>query len=1125
MTGLAKQTIPIVFGQGVDTHIDPKQLPAGRLQRAQNVIFESVGAFSKRNGYDAIKLKTLAGDSITTAAHLSKFKSELTIFADNQLYSYSNSLERVTAKGYTYTARPTSTQILNNSYNHSRLDSIAVEGLNVFVYVNSSLNEARYSVQDSATGGLIVSDALIAVNATNVRVGTINNYVYVLYTVGTNMFYRNFNIFVPDELSSAVSVANNVNSSSPVFDVVQTSTKIVVAYNSSVGGGRLRIVSILSDGSVGTGFGVTSSPDIVVVDVSLDSAQRVIVCYASATDVQYLILNFQLTSTLVAPTVVETISGCKNLTAHETTSNNYLLYYEISAAATYNHYIKTNTLNTVGTVGTPAVFVRSLGLAAKTFEVDDNFYVPVAFESEFQNTYFVLDEQSVVLAKISPEVAGGLITSGALPRVSETSDTTRSFASFIKSKNVSDNGVFFSLNGVTNTVIDFEPSNPYMTSQLGENLILAGGSLQMYDGNSVVEQGFHMYPETVTVLDPPSSPGGLTSGGNYSYIALYRWTDNAGQEHRSVPSIAVDDTITGSYAPTGTWATTTPVTITTVTTGAARNGNTITLQVAPAASNPTNRVLLAVTGTAAAVVLTFTPNSGANNAGVPVNLTAAQLATFIQSGVGSVAGTYLSGSVNITTSGAGVGLLADIRASGGGAQNLVDGGEGDGVVATLAGGANFTANNVSVPTLRLTAKTNVAIELYRTEASGSVYYMVTSPTVPTFNDTSVDTVTITDTVSDASLISRQLLYTTGGVLENTAPPASNIVAVHTASDRIFLLDSNTVTYSKQRNVGMPVEFNDALSFPVDPVGGALSSGISMDEKFILFETDACFFISGTGPNNAGQQDTFTAPERISAEIGCVEAASVVLTTEGIMFKSRKGMYLLSRSLQLSYIGAEVQRYNNLTITSAKTIGELNQVRFTTSNGDCLVYNYYVKQWATFNNHSAKSAEVIGTDYYYVRTDGVLFKENPTSFSDNGSPIQMLIETGWLSLNALQGFQRVYGLEVLGQYLSPHKLRIRAAYDFNEAYVQEKVIDTADFTSDSAYGDDSPYGSGTPYGGDGNVYQARLAFKKQKCQSIKLLIEDQQLVAGAGLSLSAMTLQAGGKTGLFKVSRSRKFGTE
>lgn len=134
------------------------------------------------------------------------------------------------------------------------------------------------------------------------------------------------------------------------------------------------------------------------------------------------------------------------------------------------------------------------------------------------------------------------------------------------------------------------------------------------------------------------------------------------------------------------------ITLTSVKKGAGRNTKTFTLQVAPAAANPTNTILAAFTGTESAIVCTITPNDGTNNGSVAVNLTTAQLRELISTGA------VVGKTVTITDASS---LRVLQTATGGGATNLADGGEGDGVVATFSGGsgdfqtARFTSEKYS----------------------------------------------------------------------------------------------------------------------------------------------------------------------------------------------------------------------------------------------------------------------------------------------------------------------------------------------------------------------------------------------------------------------------------------------
>lgn len=449
------------------------------------------------------------------------------------------------------------------------------------------------------------------------------------------------------------------------------------------------------------------------------------------------------------------------------------------------------------------------------------------------------------------------------------------------------------------------------------------------------------------------------------------------------------------------------------------------------------------------------------------------------------------------------------------------------ITVISTGGTATQKITLSVPTLRITEKEDAIIEVYGTEAAGTVFYKHTQTTAPVYNDPTVDSILVEITDSDTDLIDNEILYITGGVLDNIAAPAATLI--ESFQSRLFLAgleQENTIAYSKILFDGQPVSFNDTLTIKVNNTGGPITALRKMDDKLIIFKDDACFFLSGEGPNNLGEQDTFIIPQLVSSEIGCIDPNSVVLTPAGLMFKSKKGVYLLTRGLGLDYIGSNVEAYNDEEITSAVVVADDNQVRFTTRNGPCLVYNYFTQQWATFTNYRAVSAILLNSEYHFLDKNQNLLKETPDSYTDNGSPVNMAVETSWINFAGVQGFQRVYRLLLLGEFKSPHKLRIRVAYDFNESYVQEKIVDTADFLEYNLYGTDSPYGTGTPYGGDGNVHQLRVDLKRQKCQSIKIKIEEiQESTLGEGLSLSNIAFEVGAKSGLNKIATDKQYGTE
>jgi hypothetical protein len=442
---------------------------------------------------------------------------------------------------------------------------------------------------------------------------------------------------------------------------------------------------------------------------------------------------------------------------------------------------------------------------------------------------------------------------------------------------------------------------------------------------------------------------------------------------------------------------------------------------------------------------------------------------------------------------------------------------------TLSGGTATQTVDIQIPTLRITEKSNAVIELYRSEANGTVLYKVTSTTSPVYNDTTIDTVTIQDTLADLTILSNELIYTTGGELDNIAAPAASII--ETFQNRIILAgleNKNSIQYSKIQQPGKPVQFNDTLIQQVNSRGGDITAVAALDDKLIIFKETAIYYMSGDGPNNLGEQNTFIEPELISSDVGCKTQNSIVRIPSGIMFQSEKGIYLIDRSLNTTYIGAPVEDYNDLTIKSASFIPNKNQVRFLTDD-QCLSYNYLVNKWVLFTNHQGISSTVLGNDYYYIRETNDIFK-SATHFTDNGSPILIALETAWISAGGVQGFARIYRALILGEYKSPHKIKLKLAYNYLDAFTQESLIDTSDFTATTVYGGDSPYGSGSPYGGTGNQYQMRIDMKQQKCQSIKLRLEESQSDNyGEGLQLSNILLVVGNKWSEFKPDQTRVYG--
>lgn len=453
-------------------------------------------------------------------------------------------------------------------------------------------------------------------------------------------------------------------------------------------------------------------------------------------------------------------------------------------------------------------------------------------------------------------------------------------------------------------------------------------------------------------------------------------------------------------------------------------------------------------------------------------------------------------------------------------------------VSQVTTGSTST-NTIKVPTLRLTYKITpnpVRIVGYRWSVAQQVYYQFTSITSPTLNNPAIDSVSFTDTHTDLSILGQTILYTTGGMIENIAAPAS--VASALFNNRLFLIDAedrNLLWFSKQVIEGVPIEMSDLLTLFIAPTTGAQGSTGpmialgAMDEKLIIFKRNAIYYINGSGPDNTGANSSFSDPVFITSTVGCNNPNSVVLMPNGIMFQSDKGIWLLGRDLSTTYIGSPVELYNNQIVMSATAIPGTNQVRFVLDNKQTLMYDYFVNQWGTHTNVSAISATLYQNEHTYLNSYGQIFQEQENTYLDGSVPVLMSLTTSWINIAGLQGYERFYQMFVLGTYYTPFKLIAQMAYDYNASAEQAVTILPDNYSPN--WGGEANWGSGKGWGGSDNVFEARVFPKKQKCESFQITLNEVYdpsfgIPSGQGLSLSGLNLICGMKKG-YRVQSARK----
>lgn len=426
---------------------------------------------------------------------------------------------------------------------------------------------------------------------------------------------------------------------------------------------------------------------------------------------------------------------------------------------------------------------------------------------------------------------------------------------------------------------------------------------------------------------------------------------------------------------------------------------------------------------------------------------------------------------------------------------------------------------VTIPTLRLTGKQfsssvysrkPVTCTVYRTENLGTVFHRVNQTIAATANDTTVDTIIFTDTTTDDELRSNPLLYTTGGVLDNTPPPSPAYMA--DVQNRLWVIDSTnalSLWYSKEVVPGSPVEFSDYLRWNLTPrgpkVGGATALAL-LDDKRIVFREGGISVLVGQGPDSLGAQNDFREIQ-LPEEVGCIEPKSVIHAGDGILFRSAKGFYKLDRTLNTSYVGAAVEAFNDQHVTSATLLPRTHWAVMTLSNGTALMYDYQFNEWSVFPGINAVDGGVYQDLHAWVDAGGIVRQQTLGGFTDDGAYIPMKLKTAWVQLAGLQGFKRIWQLLFIGDWISSHRLQVDLAYDFDGTIVQQ--TDTVVLSTTQ------------------RPLQFRVQCKVQQCQAIQITITELPPVDGTaygeGLTLSAVLLDVGLKPGAFRLPASKTVG--
>lgn len=389
------------------------------------------------------------------------------------------------------------------------------------------------------------------------------------------------------------------------------------------------------------------------------------------------------------------------------------------------------------------------------------------------------------------------------------------------------------------------------------------------------------------------------------------------------------------------------------------------------------------------------------------------------------------------------------------------------------------------------------VSIFRTANGGTTYRYLTSVAM----DATTANFTYVDQAQDSAIASNRILYTAGGVVDREPGLPSKQITVH--RNRTWgatSADPKLLCYSGEMSPGEGVWFSSNQQVRID-AGGSVNAIKSLDDKLVAFKSDRIYKYVGSGLNELGQNSDLSPPIQVSTDCGCEDPRSVVATADGIMFRSAKGIQLLSRGEAVSYIGVPVELYTDQSsdIVAAVMLTDAREVRFEI--GQKLVYNYHTQAWTTHVNYAdiaAVDAIVVGGVYHWATSAGNVYRENDTFLDPLGTYIVTTIELGWFAPAGKQGLARCRSILVLADYIADHALTMELALNYSNSFTQTKTWSRTTLT-------------GLP------LEQTSMPLSVQKAEAYRIRISDAADggTPGAGFHLRGFTLHAAAKRGTFR----------
>ena len=148
-----KQSVQINFAKGLNTKVDPWQIPIGQFESLVNSVFTTGGMLKKRAGYGLLTQATSPSCNYITTLNNNLVSIGAAIDA------YSPSLQTWSGGGKIQPCSLNVMALVRNNLNQTQCDSVVSNGLILTTYTqtNAGTLSYKFSIVDAITGQAVIA--------------------------------------------------------------------------------------------------------------------------------------------------------------------------------------------------------------------------------------------------------------------------------------------------------------------------------------------------------------------------------------------------------------------------------------------------------------------------------------------------------------------------------------------------------------------------------------------------------------------------------------------------------------------------------------------------------------------------------------------------------------------------------------------------------------------------------------------------------------------------------------------------------------------------------------------------------------------------------------------------------